>query len=134
MESQAGAYFERRLGKPVEHRPRVPDPRTHDDAREARRPENRSLTEWMETFSEAWTTRDIEPIPEANFLRSLNDNAFIVILGEPGSGKSWLAANMARNLAQAFLETAWLERHESNHAPQSSHDFAPSILRDLVKM
>jgi NACHT domain len=76
------------------------------------------LTEWMETYSEAWTTRDVEPVPEANFLRSLPDNAFIVILGEPGSGKSWLAANMARTLSGAFLDSGWLERREPMpHAP-----------------
>jgi NACHT domain len=114
-------YFERRLGKPVERRVRMPDPRDlntrSDDPREPRRPEDRSLTEWMETYSEAWTTRDVEPVPEANFLRSLSDNAFIVILGEPGSGKSWLAANMARTLSGAFLDSGWLERQPMPHAP-----------------
>ncbi len=110
-------YFERRLGKPVEHRVQIRDSRDPnargDDARAPRRPEDRSLTEWMETFSEAWTTRDVEPVPEANFLRALSDNAFVVILGEPGSGKSWLAANMARTLARAFLDPGWLERREA---------------------
>lgn len=67
----------------------------------AQNPQERSLKEW----SEGWSTSHLESVSESQFLLDLPAKSCVVVLSEPGGGKTWLAAHLARTLAEQALQT-----------------------------